>query len=305
MDIVDAFYNQHSLAWISHGGITAPQPFSDRGLDWLRTFAGGLLTTCGLSHVGGPESDNYGQRGLHGLISNTPAEIESIIQPDPLAGKMDMSITGTMKQTQVFGPSLELKRTISGTLGQPAIRIRDEVINRGNTPAPHMLLYHFNFGWPLVDEGTNVIWQGKWQARYDGKENKIFREGNNFRKCPAPLEEHSGGGEEAAFIDPTPDHSGQWTCGLHNSRLGIAVAMRFQKDQLPWLTNWQHWGRGEYVLGLEPGTNPPIGQAKAREQNTLIHLAPDESKAYELEIHLLHTEETITQFINQSSIPNT
>jgi hypothetical protein len=220
MDIVDAFYNHHSLAWISHAGITSPQPFSGRSLGWLRTFAGGLLTTCGLSHIGGPESDAYSERGLHGLISNTPAHIESIIQPDPVRGKMDMSITGTMKETQVFGPSLELKRTISGRVGQPLIRIRDEVINRGNTAAPHMLLYHLNFGWPLVDEGTEIIWQGKWQARYDGKPNKIFREGNNFRKCLAPLEEHSGGGEEAAFIDPSSDESGQWSCGLHNPLLG-------------------------------------------------------------------------------------
>lgn len=305
MDIVEAFYNQHSLAWISHGGITSPQPFSDRGLDWLKTFAGGLLTTCGLSHVGGPESDSYGERGLHGLISNTPAEIESIIQPDPLAGKMDMSISGTIRQTQVFGPSLELKRTITSTLGQASIRIRDEVVNRGNTPAPHMLLYHFNFGWPLADEGTDIVWQGKWQARYDGKPNKIFREGNNFRKCPAPLEEHSGGGEEAAFITPSADESGLWTCGLHNPGLGIAFAMRFDKQQLPWLTNWQHWGRGEYVTGLEPGTNPPIGQAKAREQNALIHLAPGESRIYTLQMHVLTSEEKINEFVNQSSIPNT
>ncbi|HEY1056169.1 MAG TPA: DUF4432 family protein, partial [Emticicia sp.] len=54
MDIADAFYNQHSLAWLSHGGFPAPQPQSDKGIDWLRTFGGGLLTTCGLSHVGGP-----------------------------------------------------------------------------------------------------------------------------------------------------------------------------------------------------------------------------------------------------------
>jgi hypothetical protein len=297
MDIVDTFHNQHSLAWLSHVGITSPQPFSDRDTDWLRTFAGGLLTTCGLSHVGGPDRDAYGERGLHGLISNIPAQVESVIQPDPLLGKMDMSITGTIKQSQVFGPCLELKRTISGTLGQAVIRIRDEVINRGNTPAPHMLLYHFNFGWPLVDEGTDIIWKGKWQARYDGKENKIFKEGNNFRKCPAPLEEHSGGGEEAAYIDVTPDESGFWMCGLYNSAIGLAVSLRFKKDQLPWLTNWQHWGKGEYVTGLEPGTHPPIGQAKAREQHTLIHLAPGESKLYDTELVVISDRDRLNDFL--------
>jgi hypothetical protein len=88
LDIADAFYNAHSLAWLSHAGVTAPQPFSHRGLDWLRTFGGGLLTTCGLSHVGGPEADAHGERGLHGLVSNLPAEIESVVQPDPAAGPL-------------------------------------------------------------------------------------------------------------------------------------------------------------------------------------------------------------------------
>lgn len=301
MDIADAFYNQHSLAWLSHVGITPPQPFSLKGIDWIKTFGGGLLTTCGLTHVGGPESDEHGERSLHGRISNLPAEIESIVQPDPLAGNMEMSISGRIRQTQVFGPSLELKRTISGTLGKATLRIQDEVINRGNTEVPHMLLYHFNLGWPLVDEGSQLLWQGDWQSR-EGQSAQIFREGHDFRSCPLPLEEHKGGGEEAAFIDIEADSSGLCTCGIHNPQLGLALALRFQKNQLPWLTNWQHWGKGEYVTGLEPGTNPPIGQAKAREMKTLLHLAPGESKNYALEIEIFDNEERIKEFIHHYNL---
>lgn len=304
MDIADAFYNQHSLAWLSHAGITPPEPFSNHGMEWLRTFGGGLVTTCGLSHVGGPEKDAYGERGLHGQISNIPAQIESIIQPDPLAGKMEMSITGRMKQTQVLGPSLELKRTIFGTLGQAIIRIQDEVTNRGNTPAPHMLLYHCNFGWPLVDEGTDLIWSGEWQSPGEANDSKIFREGNNFRTCPPPLAAHAGTGEEVAFINIDSDANGICTAGLHNSQLDLAVALRFQKAQLPWLTNWQHWGKGEYVTGLEPGTNLPIGQAKAREQNTLIQLAPGETRKYDLEIEVITTKEAIADFLEKGKRQN-
>ncbi|HEV7346939.1 aldose 1-epimerase family protein [Telluribacter sp.] len=301
MDIYEAFYNQHSLAWLSHVGTTAPQPFSDGGIDWLRTFGGGLLVTCGLSHVGGPESDEYGERGIHGLISNLPAELESIIQPDPTRGRMEMSITGIIRETKVFGPSLELRRTISGTLGQPQIRIHDEVINRGNAPAPHMLLYHFNLGWPLADEGTDILWKGSWQPRHDPSQHRIFREGGNFRKCPAPMEEHSGAGEEVAFIEPEANQSGECVCGLYNSTLGLALTIKFQKEQLPWLTNWQHWGRGEYVTGLEPGTHPPIGQAKAREQGTLIQLEPGESRSYDVVLEVLEQTERIQEFVGQFS----
>lgn len=285
MDIADTFYNQHSIAWLSHGGITAPQPFSNRGLDWLKTFGGGLLTTCGLDHVGGPEKDGGGERGLHGQISNLSAEIESIIQPDPFAGKMNMSITGKMKQSQVLGPNLELKRTISATLSEPVIRIHDEVTNRGNQPVPHMLLYHFNFGWPLVDEGTDIIWDGKWKPREDTTPT-IFKEGNHYKKCPAPLPEHSGTGEEVAIIDPNADDTGWCSCGLNNAQLRLSVSLRFKKAQLPCLINWQHWAKGEYVTGLEPSTNELIGQAKARERNQLIFLQPGETKNYDLEVRV-------------------
>ncbi len=298
MDIADAFFNQHSIAWLSHAGITTPV-LSDKGLDWLRTFGGGLFTTCGLSHVGGPETDEFGERGLHGKVSNLKAELESVIQPDPIAGKMEMSITGRVNESQVLGPNLELKRTISATLGHSTIRIHDEVLNKGNTAAPHMLLYHFNFGWPLVDEGANLIWKGNWKPR-EGNSNKIFKEGNNFYKCQPPLDEHNGTGEEAAIIDIAADDSGFCNCGIHNPAIGLAVFLKFQKEQLPWLTNWQHWGKGEYVTGLEPGTNPPIGQAKARADNELIFLGPGEARSYELQIDVLASEDEINNYSRQN-----
>ena len=293
MDIADVFFNQYSLTWLNSSGIISPQPFLDKGLDWLRTFGGGLLTTCGLTHVGGPESDEYGERGLHGPVSNIPAEIESIIQPDPVNGKLEMSITGIIKQTPMFGPALQLKRTISGKIGKASILIHDEIINRGNSNAPHMILYHFNFGWPLIDEGTDILWKGDWKPRFESVHNRIFREGNDFKKCPAPLKEHSGTGEEVGIIDCAADPSGLCVCGLYNGRIDLALTLRFHKKQLPWLTNWQHWGQGEYVTGLEPGTNPPIGQAKARKEGTLLMLAPGEHRSYDLEIEVFNSKDQI------------
>ena len=301
MDIAEAFFNQHSLTWLSHSGITRAEPFSNRGLDWLRTFGGGLLTTCGLDHVGGPEKDEFGERGLHGWISNTSAELESVKQPDFSKGSLEFSITGKVRETKVFGPSFELKRTVAGSIGTAAIRIRDEVTNNANTPAPHMLLYHLNFGWPLVDEGTELLWQGNWQSPGKKSPTKIFREGNNFRKCPSPLPEHSGPGEEVAFVDIAQDKSGQCTAGLYNPAMGIAVAIRFQKKELPWFTNWQHWGNGEYVTGMEPGTHPPIGQAAARARKELIFLQPGETKEYNIEIEVLNQEPAIRQLLQKTS----
>jgi hypothetical protein len=297
LDIVDAFYNQYGLAWLSYAGVTAARPDANRGLEWLYSFAGGLLTTCGLTHVGGPETDEFGERGLHGRVSNIPANVESIVQPDLLTGKMEMSVTGVVKESRVFGPNLELRRTISSNLGEPVIRIHDVVTNAGNTPASHMILYHCNFGWPLVDEGTEIVWKGKCVSRGLDMDNAIFNSKHDFRKCQKPLSSHRGGGEACGFIDVAADKEGICTVGLYNRKLSIALVMRYKKRQLPCLANWQHWGPGEYVTALEPGTNPPIGQKKAREQKSLIYIAPGKSRTYELEMKVLTDKKSISQFL--------
>lgn len=293
MDIGDAFYNAYSIAWINRTGIRTPQPFSHKGIDWLKTFGGGLLTTCGLAHTGGPETDEFGERGLHGDISNIPAELVQIQQPEPTLGKMDFSLTGIIRETRIFGHSYELTRTISGRLGQSVIRIKDEIINRGNLPAPHMILYHFNFGWPLVDEGTDILWKGKWFPRHAPENARIFKPGSNFQKCSAPVPAHNGFGEEVAFVDIDADVAGNSLCGLYNESLGFAVTLSFKKQQLPWFINWQHWAAGEYVTGLEPGNIPPVGQAAARKENKLEFIEPGQSKTYELELAVQTDPETI------------
>lgn len=297
LDIVDAFHNQHSLAWLSHGGVTAVRPDVNRGIEWLWTFAGGLLTTCGLTHAGGPESDEFGERGLHGRASNLAAQVESICQPNLTMGKMDMSITAVVRESRVFGPNLELRRTISSTLGEPAIRVHDVVTNVGNSRTPHMILYHMNYGWPLVDKGTRIVWKGRCTSRGLDMDNDIFNDQHDFRTCQGPLERHRGTGEACGFIDVTPDSDGMCTVGLYNAKLGLAVATRYKKKQLPSLANWQHWGPGEYVTGLEPGTNPPIGQGKARALKQLIHLDPGANRTYDLEISVLAGTSEIRKFL--------
>lgn len=300
LDIVDASFNQHSLAWLSHGGLTAPRPDANQGLEWLHTFGGGLLTTCGLTHVGGPEPGEHGERGLHGRISNLPAQIESVIQPDPHQGQMEMKVVGTVRQSSLFGPNLELRRVISSTLGQSVIRVHDVVTNRGNTPVPHMILYHCNYGWPLVDEGADIVWQGAHESLGRDMDNAIFNDQHNFKKCQPLLESHRGSGEACAAIEVTADQDGLCRVGIHNPRLGLALQMKYPLKQLPWLTNWQHWGYGDYVTALEPGTNPPIGQNRAREENTLVFLQPGESRQYDLEFNILSDASDIQPFLTSN-----
>jgi hypothetical protein len=299
LDIVAAFYNQHNLAWLSNVGLTSPRPDANTGFEWLYTFAGGFITTCGLTHIGGPESDENGNRGLHGRISNIPAEVESIIQPDPASGRMNMSITAIIKESRVFGPSLELKRTISSVLGESKIKIQDEVSNRGNSTQPHMILYHCNFGWPLIDEGTNIIYQGKCTSRGMPFDDAIFNNKRDYKKCTKPLKSHCGTGESCGFIDVKADKNSVCSVGVANHKINLALVIKYSKKNLPCLTNWQHFGPNEYVCALEPGTNFPVGQIKAKQQKELVCLRPGQSRKYSLEFEILSDSKKIEQFVKR------
>ena len=54
MDIADAFFNDYSLAFLSHRGITPPNYYAQDGGGGLKSFGGGLLLTWGVVLVGPP-----------------------------------------------------------------------------------------------------------------------------------------------------------------------------------------------------------------------------------------------------------
>jgi hypothetical protein len=153
-------------------------------------------------------------------------------------------------------------------------------------------------GWPLINEGVDICWKGPWTSREGDIKARIFRDGAPFKKGRAPMEDHVGSGEEAAFIDAEADANGICRCGIHNPELGIALTIEFNKEQLPWLTNWQHWGPGEYVVGLEPGTHPPVGQSQTRNDGSLILLKPKERREYDVTIRILDQPNEIAGFLS-------
>ena len=288
MDIADAEFRGQSLTWLSFGGVRRPDPAYNRAFDWLNSFSGGLVVGCGPVNIGEPCEDGGEVLGLHGTHSNTPATIESIINPDLAAGRMEMSITGLIRTARVFGPEIELRRTISSTLGDPAIRIRDEFTNRGNTPTPHAWMLHMNFGYPLTEPGASTFcWRGSLKPMTPASA-EWYVPGRDYRSVPAPQEAHRGTGEVVAYIDPPADGQGQVTCGIVNTRRGFGVRLEYDKRQFPRLGNWQHWGPGgSFVGALEPMNGTVDGRDKDRAAGLMDSLAPGQHKLYEYVLTVL------------------
>ncbi len=302
LDIAEAFFNAHSLAWLSYGGTTAPQRAYDHpGMEWLRSFPGGLVTSCGPLNAGAPCTDEGAELGLHGYHSNTPASVESVNHPAPARGRMGFSITGIVRTPRVFGPNLELRRTIEGELGQPVIHIRDEFINRGNAPAPHAWLLHINLGWPLLDEGARIVYRGTLTPRGDKDSLAWFEEGRNPQTTvPAPLDIHRGPGEACAYIDPQTDDTGRVHVGLLNEKLQLGLTVSFSKREFPRWANWQHYGPGgEYVIGIEPCNCGVEGRCVDRERGWLDMLEPGETRLYVCSLRVLTGQKALADFAAQ------
>ena len=189
-----------------------------------------------------------------------------------------MVVRGEVRESVIFGMNLLLKRRITALLGDTHFRIEDEVINDGFTPAEHMMLYHCNFGFPIVSPQSHIEVNSQeitprteiaaqWVAEYD--------------RFNPPV---AGYQEQVFFHTVQPDDAGYAEAAIVNPVLGLRGYVRYRQAELPMLTEWKMMGAGAYVCGLEPGNGPIDGRDKAREAGLLRVLEPGESVHYDLEI---------------------
>jgi hypothetical protein len=301
LDIDQAFFNQHSLTFLAHKGVTPPEANALRhGLDWLRGFQVGLLTSCGPTNTGGPANDNGEEVGLHGPHSGTPATLESIIQPDPRQNKLDMSVTAIVRYGAFYGPNLELRRTITSRLGENWIDVQDEFFNAGNEPQPHAWLLHINLGYPLIDQGAEFCCDAEKIEPLDNPETKKWFSAKNqaYKKIPAPLKDHHGPNSFVAYLYPKPKNkTGDTTVGVINKKLNLGLAIHYNTRQFPRCGNWQHWGRHEYVCALEPMTAGVEGRDIDRKKGWLQILEPGAHKSYHYRIEVVTEKSALNDLL--------
>lgn len=275
------------LAWRSPAGEVHPAFYEPEGFGWLRSFAGGLLTTCGLDQFGVPSEDKGISFGLHGRISNTPAE--SLSQRSYWDGETyRLEISAVIRQAALFRENLVLLRKITTSLGASRIQIEDVVTNEGFEETPHMILYHFNLGFPLVSEHSHLKLTSQETLPRDEEALVGLAQWDRFQP-PTP------GYREQVFIHrPIPDPSGKTTVEFHNPGLGVCVRWQYPAASLPYLMEWKMMGMGAYVVGIEPANcNGLGGRAATREKRALPLLQPGESRTYQIDFEVMRTGETM------------
>jgi hypothetical protein len=287
MDISRADCGGKSLCWRSVVREVHPTYFEPEGLGWLRSFGGGLVTTCGLEWFGAPCTDQGKQLGLHGRISHIPAERVSVSE-EWRGNEYVISLSGEMIEGSLFGGCLRLRRRIETMLGAKSLTLQDEVMNVGPRPAPHMMLYHCNLGFPVLGPESRLLApsitvQPNTPDAERGKED--------YDKADRP----TAGYGEKVYEHRLASRRQRTAVALVNEECdgGFGVYLRFRTDQLPVFNQWKMMGRSEYVMGLEPGTNGVTGRAAEREKGRLIRLRTGQRREYELEVGVLDGKEEI------------
>jgi galactose mutarotase-like enzyme len=289
MGIWRGSYGDVQLGWRSPvQGPVNPRYVSvaeDNGLGWLQGFDE-WLCRCGLECNGPPERDSAGQlqATLHGTIANRPAH-HVAVTVDGDAG--EISVTGIVDEGRLFGNLLRLKSTVIVRMGESKFRIIDEITNRGAQPAELELLYHINFGPPLVGPGARLIAPVKTLAPRDDAARPDVP---TWDTCHA---EEAGAAEAVHYFDLAADESGQTGVMLQSASADRSVSLWFNQRQLPRFVFWKSRRPDAYVTGLEPAINFPNVKSFEKAQGRVAMLAPGETRTYELDFAIHAGRESV------------
>ncbi|HUT91160.1 MAG TPA: aldose 1-epimerase family protein [Thermoguttaceae bacterium] len=250
------------------------------GLGWLDGFDE-LLVRCGLESNGAPVFNDNGtvRYGLHGKIANVPAhKVEVSVDRD----SGEISVTGVVDEARLFFNKLRMTTTYTTRPGRPGMTITDTITNISAEPGELELLYHTNFGLPLVDPGSKVVLPVRKMAPRDAAG------AGNLDQWDTYGPETPGAPEAVFFFDLAADAAGATQATLRDAAGNRGVTLRFNKSQLPYFTLWKNRQAAVdgYVTGLEPAINFPNAKSFEKERGRVAVLAPGESRSFELSLEV-------------------
>jgi hypothetical protein len=284
LDISTAEFNGIPLAVRFHPGEMRPNFHEDLPFAFLKSWGGGLVTTCGLTQVGDPGRDgmeNLVQHGEYTHISAKNVQYEGIWEGD----EYRLQIRGRITEGAVFFPNMELRRKITTYMGSNKFIIEDEIENIGFKPSPFMILYHCNFGFPLVDAGSEVFIRSNSVTAREGDPTYDI---DLWNEIVEPEDEYEN---RDYFHDVEPDEDGICRVGIKNDNIcdgkDLKLTIKYDKKKLPILKHWKRMLSGQYTVALEPTNCHSAGRVKEREVfKSLRYIEPGQKESIWLEFEV-------------------
>lgn len=295
LDLGRCYYKDMPIAYRSYDGDCHPSYYEAWDDGWLRSFAGGLLVTGGLTSIGSPGVDHKETLPLHGRISNIPCSdfhVEQLWMEDELL----LCAKGSVRESKALHYNLLLERTITMKSGDNSFHIHDEVHNEGFEDQEHMMLYHFNIGYPLLAQSTRF---------YSNSHEVMARDAcSDQREEPystylSPQDHYP---DVVYYHDLVLDEDGNCHVALVNEEKKLGIALTFPKNVLDQFTQWKFCGKGNYVAGIEPCNARVNGREAERREGRLKILKAQECVTYDIDVRILDGEDEVLDFIKKRGL---
>jgi len=261
---------------------------SRQGLGWLEGF-NEWLVRCGLEFFGAPGTDefidNTGKKAtmeltLHGKICNTPASmVEVIIEREK---PYRITVRGRVDETLLHGPKLGIMTQVSTVPGTAGLQISDTITNRSAVEQEFGILYHTNYGPPLMEKGARFFGPVKQVTPIN---EHAAKDVDNYDKY---IEAKAGFPEQVYCLQLWADENDKTKVMLRNAAGDKAVSIAYSVKELPFFTLWKNPVAEEdgYVTGLEPGTGYPRNRSIERKYGRVPKLAPHQSRTFTIDFAL-------------------
>lgn len=270
------------------------------GIGWLDGF-NELVCRCGLGWHGAPGNDvQHDDDGnvtaeqflpLHGRIANLPAHHVSV----ELRADGAICLTGVIDEASVFGGHLRLTSTLTTYPNSEHFEIEDTVTNCGSGPAETEMLYHCNFGRPLLDAGSTL------QTACSALAPRDDRAAEDIDTWSTYAEAEAGYAEQVYFTKPVSGADGMGLAVLANEAQSAAVGLRFHTATLPWFVQWKNTQADAdgYCTGLEPASSLPNPRPFERVQGRVRVLQAQESVTYQLRFSLAQSASGVAKLLRE------
>ena len=259
---------------------------SRAGLGWLDGF-NEMLVRCGYEWTGHPVAADGQIYTLHGKAGNTPASQVEVEVAD--TAPYEIRIRGLVKESTFKKADLQTMTELRYVPGSNSFSLHDVLTNHADYPHDYQIIYHSNFGTPILEEG----------ARFLAPMSSISPFNDYAKAGLKTWQTYAGptkGFDEMVFnIQPLADDNHQTLAAVVNKAGDKGASIQFDTRQLPVLTLWKNTDSEKqgYVTGIEPGTSYAYPVTIEREQKRVKQLQPGASTQFDLTYTLLHSSEQV------------
>ena len=166
MDPGYAEFNGASLAWLPPKPFAAPWYWENDDHAWVRFVLGGLCNTAGSSRSAIRRPSTYrtsssmrgatDRFGTHDRIAIVPASHFNFGERWE-GERCFLWCEGVMRQEIIYGENLRSRADTRPNSERAPSRCMTSCVTTATTRLPHQFLYHFNIGYPVVDEGAELL----------------------------------------------------------------------------------------------------------------------------------------------------